>query len=160
MGDGFRAFQGMKVIAATAAIDEVEAVVVVADAKPAESRGPPPLLVAEADLVGQQELAALPRDQEVSDDLPNWFVRPKVPQIDPPEAIEPAEEMIATLVELVRRQWPHAPIGSTAGSSARSASRLASGSRVIDDRASRSGSSRPMTARTGIRYVRSESLTA
>src|SRR5664280_1467010 len=151
MGDGFRALERMKVIAAAAAIDEVEVVVVVPDAQPAQGRGTPPLLVVEADLVAEPRLAVLTGDQQVRDNRPNPFVRPKVPQVDPPDAIEPAEESIATLVERVRRKWPHAPIGSTAGSCPSSSSRSASGSSVIDDDASCSGSSRRITARTGIR---------
>ena len=59
MRDGFRALEGVKVIAAAAAIDEVEVVVVVPDAQPAQSRGTPPLLVVEADLVAEPRLAGL-----------------------------------------------------------------------------------------------------
>src|ERR1035437_10383460 len=151
MRDGFRALEGVKVIAAAAAIDEVEVVIVVPDAQPAQSRGTPPLLVVEADLVAEPRLAPLTGDQQVRDNRPNPSVRTNVPQVDPPEAIESAEEVIATLVERVQRKWPHAPIGSTVGSCPSSPSKSASGSSVIDDDASRSGSSRRMTARTGIR---------
>ena len=91
MRDGFRAREGMKVIAAAAAINEVEVVIVVPDAKPAQIRGTPPLLVVEADLVAEPRFAALTGDQQVRDNRPNRSVRPKVPQVDPPEAIEAAK---------------------------------------------------------------------
>jgi len=67
---------------------------------------------------------------------------------------------LPSLVEGVGQQGPHAPTVSTPCSCANSCSTSASGSTVMDDGVRRSGSRRPMTARTGIRYVRSESLTA
>jgi hypothetical protein len=158
--DRFTTFERMKVIASAAAIDEVDVVVGVADAKPTEGRRSPPLLVLEADFVGESRFTRLARGDQAGDDLANPLVRAQVPKVNPPETIGPAEEVIATLVERVRRLWPHALTVSTSCSCMSSCATSASGSTVMVDGVSRSGSRRPMTARTGILYVRSESLTA
>jgi hypothetical protein len=101
--DGLAPIQGVQVVAPATAIDEIDEVVVVADAKPAERRPSPPLLIAEADLVGEPRLAELPRDHQVHDQLPNPLVPAQILSGGAAESIEPGVQAVATLVESVAR---------------------------------------------------------
>jgi hypothetical protein len=101
--DGLAPIQGMQVVAPATAIDEIDEVVVVADAKPAERRPSPPLLVVQADLVGEPRLAELTRDHQVHDQLPNALVPAQISSGGPAESIEPGVQDIATVVESVGR---------------------------------------------------------
>jgi hypothetical protein len=99
--DGLTPIQGVQVVATATTIDEIEEVVIVADAKPAERRPSPPLLVAEADLVGEPRLAELTWDDQVHDQLPNLLVPAQIPNGGPAKSIEPGVQAVATLVESV-----------------------------------------------------------
>ena len=98
MRDGPPTCQGVKMVAAAPAAQEIEVVVVVANQDPAEGRATPPFLVPEASLVGEARLTLEARGDQVDHELAHGPARADVSELNPAQAIHPREEVVAAPV--------------------------------------------------------------